>query len=117
ISSIDTPDDATLVLHWSRRYPLANVLAEIEVVPRPAQLLEEAYTADKDRFQRLPYWNTEFIGVGPYRLERWDVGSRFVLKAFDGYYGSRPRIDTLNFVIIGDEGTTVANLFAGAIDG
>jgi len=55
--------------------------------------------------------------VGPYRLERWDIGSRFIFKAFDGYYGTHAKIDTLNFVPITDEAATVANLFSGTVDG
>ncbi|MEA2642266.1 MAG: peptide/nickel transport system substrate-binding protein [Chloroflexota bacterium] len=117
ITTIDTPDDATLVMHWSRPYPQAHVLGEIEMAPMPAHLLQETYAADKDKFQRLPYWTTEFVGVGPYRLEKWELGDRFVLKAFDGYYGTHPKIDTLNFVFIGDEAATIAQLFSGAIDG
>ena len=117
ISAIDTPDDATLVMHWSRPYPLAHVLGEIEMAPMPAHLLEATYQSDKERFQHLPYWSTEFIGVGPYRLERWELGSRFIFTTFDGYYGTRPKIDTLIFPFIGDEGATIAQLFAGTIDG
>ena len=117
ISAIETPDDTTLIMRWVRSYPLANVLAEVEMAPRPVHLLQETYATDKERFQRLGYWGKDFVGVGPYRVERWDIGSRFVFTAFDGYYGARPKIDTLNFVFIADEAATAASLFAGAVDG
>jgi len=117
IQSIDAPDEQTLVLHWTRSYPLANVLAEVEMSPRPAHLLQESYAADKERFQRLPYWSQGFVGTGPYQLERWDLGSRIVMKAFDDYYGTHAKIDTLTFVFISDEAATAASLFSGSVDG
>jgi peptide/nickel transport system substrate-binding protein len=117
VTQIDTPDEATLVLHWSRSYPLANALGEIEMAPLPVHLLEETFNADKEKFQRLPYWGTEFIGVGPYYLEKWEIGSHFQLKAFEGFYSTRPKIDNLIFRFISDENTTIANLYSGVVDG
>jgi len=117
VSAIDTPDDTTAILHWSKPYPQANVLSDFEMSPLPRHLLEQAYTADKESFQRLPYWTTEFIGVGPYRLDRWELGSRWVLKAFDQYYGGPAKIATVILAFISDESTTTANMFAGTVDG
>jgi peptide/nickel transport system substrate-binding protein len=117
ISSIDTPDDRTVVLNWSKPYPQANVLGEFEMSPLPRHLLEETYNADKEAFQRLPYWTTEFVGLGPYRLDRWELGSRWILKAFDQFYGEQPKIGTVILTFIADESATTANMMAGAIDG
>jgi peptide/nickel transport system substrate-binding protein len=80
-------------------------------------LLESTYLADKERFQALPYWNREFIGLGPYRLAEWEPASHMVLRAYDGYYSGRPRIDSLTFRFIPSVPTVVANLLSGAVDG
>lgn len=117
VSGIDTPDDSTAIFKWSKLYPQANVLAELEMSPLPQHLLEETYSADREKFQRLPYWSTDFVGVGPYRLDRWERGSHWVLKAFDNFYGQRARIDTVVLVFISDEAATAASMLAGAVDG
>jgi peptide/nickel transport system substrate-binding protein len=117
ITRVETPDDRTLVVEWNQTYPFAHVLAEPDLGPLPAHLLESAYQADKERFQRLPYWGNEFVGVGPYRLLEWQLGSQLVLQAYDPFHGGRAKIDTLIFRFIPDESTTYANLMAGSVDG
>ena len=36
-------------------------------------------------------------GTGPYQLDTWDKGNRLVLKAFDGYWGSKALTPNLEF--------------------
>ena len=117
IAGIDAPDDATIVIDWAKPYPLADVLAQEDLGPLPAHLLKSSYETDKEQFQRLPFWGREFIGVGPYRVAEWELGSHLVLRAFDRFYGQRPKIDTLTFRFMPDESTVVANLLAGTVDG
>lgn len=117
VASVEATDDRTLVIEWKQAYPFANVIAEPDLGPLPAHLLQSTYQSDKERFQRLAYWNTEFIGVGPYRLAEWRLGSELVLQAYDPFYGGRAKIDTLVMRFIPDESTAYANLLAGAVDG
>lgn len=117
IGRIETPDDHTLVLEWTNTYPFANSLVDDEMAPLPRHLLESTYRADKERFQQLGFWTREFVGTGPYRLELWEPGSHISLRAYDGFYGGRAKIDTLVFRFVTDEGTALANLLAGAVDG
>jgi peptide/nickel transport system substrate-binding protein len=115
ISAVETPDDQTLVLRWSSAYPLADQVYQLG--PYPVHLLKHVYEADKAALENDPYWGEGFIGVGPYRLQEWQRGVHFILKAYEGFYGPRPKIDTLIFKLITDEQTTAANLLGGAIDG
>jgi peptide/nickel transport system substrate-binding protein len=117
MASVDTPDDRTLVIEWKQTYPFANIIAEPDLGPLPAHLLQSTHRSDKERFQRLPYWSTEFVGVGPYRLAEWQLGSQVVLQAYDSFYGGRAKIDTLVLRFIPDEATAYANVLAGAVDG
>lgn len=117
VSGIDTPDDQTLVINWSKSYPFANALVDDQLGPLPTHLLMDVYRTEKERFAVLPYWKTEFIGVGPYRLTQWEAGSHLVLRAFDGFYKERAKIDTITFRFITGAPTVVANLLAGSIDG
>lgn len=117
IERVDTPDDYTLVLEWSKSYPFANALVEDELGPLPTHLIESVYLESKDRFQQLPYWTREFVGVGPYRLAEWEAGSHFVLRAYDGFYGGRAKIDTIVVRFITSSDTLAANMLAGSVDG
>lgn len=117
VGRIDTPDDHTLVLEWTRTYPFANAITNDELGPLPVHLIESVYLADKDRFQQLPYWKREFVGVGPYQVVEWEPGSHLTLRAYDGFYAGRARIDTLIFRFIPNAPTAVANVLAGSVDG
>ena len=117
ISRIDTPDDHTLVLEWNKLYPFANAIIEDDVGPFPEHILGALYPAEKQAVPTSGYWTRDFIGVGPYRLVDWQPGSRLTMKVYDGYYGARPKIDTLVFQIIDDPATAMANMLADTIDG
>ncbi len=39
------------------------------------------------------------IGTGPFQLQQYQKDSRIRYKAFDGYWGTKPQIDTLVFSI------------------
>lgn len=117
IERLDTPDDHTLIIEWSQIYLFANAITEDDLGPLPAHLLQQAYLGDKERFQTLPYWRTDFIGVGPYRLLLWEPGSHLVLKAYERYALGRAKIDTITVRFIDDGNTAVANLLAGAVEG
>jgi peptide/nickel transport system substrate-binding protein len=63
-----------------------------------------------------PYWATEFVGAGPYRLREWQLGSGATFEAFDRYPLGRPKIDTVEVRFIPDSGTATANVLSGAVD-
>jgi peptide/nickel transport system substrate-binding protein len=39
--------------------------------------------------------NGEFIGTGPFRLEKWEPGRRAVFTAFEDHWAGRPYVDTV----------------------
>jgi peptide/nickel transport system substrate-binding protein len=117
IGRIDTPDDFTLVIEWPRLSPLGNAIVSDNVGPLPVHLLESIFLTDKERFQQLPWWTREFVGVGPYRLAEWEPGSHLTLKAYDPFYAGRPKIETILVRFFGSEQAIVAALLAGSVDG
>ena len=38
-------------------------------------------------------WRDEFIGIGPYKVSRWDQGSSIIAEAHDRFFFGRPKID------------------------
>jgi peptide/nickel transport system substrate-binding protein len=83
--------------------------------PLPSHLLERAYLENKDGFRQLPYWRTEFVGLGPYKLREWSPGSSLLLQANDRYVLGRPRIDEMEIRFIQDAGALAANILSGAV--
>lgn len=74
IASIDTPDDATVVITLTKRsISLPYNLSYVWIVNDKATDL----TAKED-------------GTGPYTLEEWRRGSALALARFDGYWGDAP---------------------------
>lgn len=107
-------DAQTLVVHWSTTYINAN--DGDELYPMPRHILETLYRSDKDAFTNSRYFTTEFIGLGPYRLTRWESGSFMEFERFDDFYLGRPPLDRVVLRFVPDSNTVLANILAGAVD-
>ena len=109
-------DSRTVVIRWSKPHVEADKMFGAIAMPMPRHLLERPYAQDKAGFLQLPYWNTEHMGTGPYRVREFVQGSHTVLQAFERYVLGRPRIDEIEVRFIRDQNTVAANLLAGAVD-
>ena len=69
----------------------------------------------KEAFLNLPYFNRDYVGVGPVKVARWESGSHIDFAAFDKYFLGRPKLDSIRVQFITDRNTLVANLNARAI--
>ena len=85
-------------------------------LPLPKHLLEQAAGEDKANFLSLPYWTSDFVGTGPFRLREWVQNSHLVLEAFDGYVLGRPQIDEIEVRYFLDPNVVIANVLAGTVD-
>lgn len=117
IDRIEAPNDTTLVIEWSALYPLANAITQEDLGPFPVHLLEALYRSDGERFRNSSYWTTEFVGLGPFALAEWELGSHLTLKAYERFYGGRPKLDSIIVRFLSDSSVVVANLLAGSVDG
>jgi peptide/nickel transport system substrate-binding protein len=116
IGSIQAPDDRTLFIEWKQPYMWAGAVHAPDFAPHPRHLLEAMYRSDKDTFINGPHWRDQFVGSGPYRLERWDPGNEMVLRAHEGFVLGKPLTDELRIKFIADANTTVANMLSGSVD-
>jgi peptide/nickel transport system substrate-binding protein len=117
ISKIETPDDRTIVIHWNDLYNEAYAIQYTHVRAFPRHLLQEAFTAgDMKAFANLPFWNKNFVGVGPYRVIEWDAGTRMELEAFKDFTLGRPKIDRVTYKTVEDTNTNLAAVLAGEVD-
>lgn len=117
IETVEAPDARTVTVNWKRPFIEADALFTKDLgMPMPKHLLEPIYTSEKGKFVDVPYWSTEFVGTGPYKVERWVGEGSVVLEAWDGYVLGRPKIDQIEVKFVPDPNTMIANMMAGAVD-
>ncbi len=115
IVRMEATNGTDVLVTWSQIYPFADRLADRELMPVPKHLLEATYRESKEALINRSYWNVDYVGLGPYRIGRWERGSFMELTAFDGYFLGRPKIDTIRVQFIADENTLVANLLSRTV--
>jgi peptide/nickel transport system substrate-binding protein len=117
IEKVEASDARTITATWSEPFILADTLFTKDLAqPLPKHILETPYTSDKANFAQLPFWSSEFISAGPFRLKSFAEGTGLTLAAFDGYALGRPKIDEIEIRFIPDPSTLLANLLSGAVD-
>jgi peptide/nickel transport system substrate-binding protein len=112
-------DDRSFTIRWKSIYPDAGVLVldtRFGLVPIPRHIVEPAFNQSLEAFQGHPYWAHEFVGAGPYKLDRWELGSYLEAVAFDQHVLGRPKIDRIRVLFITDPNTAFANVLAGSTD-
>lgn len=111
------PDPLTFIMQWSIVTSEAARGGVAIASPVPRHLVGDVfYQSDRATFDGSSLLTTEFVGLGAYRLVRWERGSHFELAAFDDYYLGRPSIERIVVRIISDANTMVSNILAGAVD-
>jgi len=60
----------------------------------------------------LPFWLADYVGAGPFRVTRFEMGAFIEGAAFDGHALGRSKIDSIRFTYYTDANTVLANLLA-----
>jgi peptide/nickel transport system substrate-binding protein len=122
MESASAPDDLTFIINWRQPYYLADAIGLRAFWPLPAHLLEADYVTlveeQKDALAWLakPYWTSEYVHIGPFRLVEFTPQVQAVFEAVDTYVLGRPKVDRIVVKQFTDNGTTLANALAGGID-
>ncbi|HZT08511.1 MAG TPA: ABC transporter substrate-binding protein [Chloroflexota bacterium] len=117
IESVDARDPLTITVTWKKPFIEADTMfSQLRGFPLPKHILESAYAADESTFLEVPYWSTEFVGTGPYRMKEWIRGGSMQLEANDAYVLGRPKVDVIEIKFIPDSNALVANILAGAVE-
>ena len=61
-----------------------------------------------------PYWTRSYIGLGPYKVERWEPGAFIDAVAFEQHVLGAPKIKRVQLRFIGDPNTALATVLSGA---
>lgn len=111
------PDPRTLVIRWRQPFNDAGTLGEgggnRNLLPYPRHILETPFQAQPDLVATHPFWSTGYVGLGPFRLDRWEPGAFIEGSAFDRYVWGRPKIDRIRIIFIPDANAALANLLSG----
>jgi peptide/nickel transport system substrate-binding protein len=103
---VTTPDDHTVVLHFSRSYGAAIsalITSSVNHIASPAAVPKLG-----DEFKLKP------VGAGPFSVVSNIVSSQLVLKRYDGYFKKgQPYLDRLTFTTIGGDQPAYQALQAG----
>lgn len=114
MSSATAQDPHTLVINWSRTF--VNADRALGLHPLPKHLMEESYLRDKDAFTKSTLHTSDWVGLGPYKIVRWDQGIEYEFAAFDEYFRGRPPVERLFVRIIRDGNTMIANILSAEVD-
>jgi len=111
-------DPRTLTIRWRQLYPEAGFAEGTGFrngfPPLPRHLLEQPFRdLDPQAFASHRFWTQDYVGLGPYKVERFEPGAFVEATAFDGFVFGRPKIDRMRLIFIGDTNTVLANMLAG----
>jgi len=111
VTSVETPDDDTLVITLSEAYePFIGFLA-LRVYLLPKHLYD-----GRGEIRQNPA-NTRPVGTGPYKFVEWQRGSNVTLEKNTAYFiPGQPYLDRFVYRIIPDPAARVLALETGEID-
>jgi peptide/nickel transport system substrate-binding protein len=116
IEEVLAPDNRTVVIRWHQLHGEADSLQATDFPPLPRHILAGPFAQrDPEALVAQPFWIGEYVGLGPYRVNRWELGAFVEGEAFDGHALGRPRISRLRLVFISDPNTALASLLSEAI--
>ncbi len=115
VTSIDTPDDHTAVVHLRRRFPpfLTDFFTSLQ---EGAKAIVPQHVLGRYRSLNDVPFNAAPVGSGPYAFVSWRRGQQLVLAANDAYYGGRPQIRRIELSFVPSDATILTELRTGAID-
>jgi peptide/nickel transport system substrate-binding protein len=117
VENVEIVDSITVVMTWPVTYYRALDMGPSTLWLFPKHLLGEALeTLDREAFLAQPFFTTEYVSTGPFRIVDWGLGENQVLEAFDQYFLGRPRIDRIILRSISDVNIMLTNLKARAIN-
>jgi peptide/nickel transport system substrate-binding protein len=120
LEEVVAPDDRTVIFRWRQPYPGAGVLQEggniSRFPPLPRHVLERDFAQRQwEAFMHHPFWTREYIGLGPYKLDRWEPGEFIEGSAFAGHVLGRPNIGRVRLIFVSDDNAGLAGLLSGTM--
>jgi peptide/nickel transport system substrate-binding protein len=118
ISSVEARDLQTVVIHWKQAYADVTFLAgqNTEFPPLPRHILEPALQTEQiDSLANNPFWTRDFVGLGPYKLDRWENGAFLEGVAFDKHVLGKAHVERVRLQFMSDARAVLASILSGDI--
>jgi peptide/nickel transport system substrate-binding protein len=116
ISGVQAPDPRTVVIRWGERFADAGRLTD-DFPPLPRHILESEHRQSTGPgLPNSAFWNTRYVGAGPYKLDSYDPAVSIEVSAFADHVLGRPKIDRVTIRGIPDVNAALAATFAGEVD-
>jgi peptide/nickel transport system substrate-binding protein len=121
MQDVGAPDPRTVVIHWKQPYASAGALQSVGtgangLPPLPRSILGSALeSGSPDAMLNHPYWTSGFVGLGPYKLDRWEPGAFIEAVAFDRHVLGAAKIQRIKLVFMPDGNTTFASMLSGDV--
>jgi len=106
IARVSIRGDLTLILTLKK--PLYSTLNDLAVA-RPVRFLSPKAVDDKGKFLRP-------VGTGPWKVAEYLPERRLTFVRNDAYWGKKPKLSKVTFLLINDPQTRVSGLLANQID-
>ncbi|MEU1981216.1 ABC transporter substrate-binding protein [Nocardia sp. NPDC019395] len=103
ITGYDTSDPHAVTLELDR--PAGNILDLLVLVP----IIDRNTMAEFDA-------GTGYNGTGAFRFTGWKPGASITFEADKNYWGGRPHLDGVEYVIVPDAQTQISQLRSGQLD-
>src|SRR5579871_2886161 len=113
--TVEALDPLTLRITWRSVLPSADALGPGTIEPLPRRLLAGALQ-DPSLLLGNPYFNGQFIGLGPFRVVHWVEGSYMQLMRYEGFYRGVPPLSRIDVQFMGDPNSQVSAILAGQLD-
>jgi len=113
VTSIDTPDDYTVVVHL--RAPLASFVTAFMRNGNIGGILPMHLLAGNPDLNRAAY-NNKPVGSGPFVVESWEPGVLLRLRANPRYWRGPPKLREIEYRIIPSQNSLLTAVMSHAID-
>jgi peptide/nickel transport system substrate-binding protein len=113
---VTAPDPRTVVIRWKQIYPDAGELDQGAFAPLPRHVVQPLFEREAETLPNQPFWTSDYVGAGPYRIESWQPGAFIEAAAFAGHALGRPKIAKLRITWSSDFNATLATLLSGDAD-
>ena len=105
VEKLETPDENTVVVTYSRPYAPALIAWTVGIIP--AHVYGGGQLVDSKG-------NKEPVGTGPFRLSRWEPGKSLLFEANRSWWNGRPNLDQVTLRV--DIADPLKALRAGEVD-
>lgn len=120
VDKVTAVDNQTLVIHlkgFHIQADEAHASSNPLVRAFPRHILGSLWAAgDVAGISNSAHWREKFVGVGPYKLVKWERGSYMEFARFDDFVLGRPPLDGIMLKFYGDINTMTASILADDID-